>query len=137
MSEGITGRASPIMSIDDPHIRAAVEAAFDAYELAVTTNDVETLDALFWNDPRTLRYGATENLKGYEAIHAFRVARPGRGLQRTILDRSITTFGDEFAVANITFRRDGETRIGRQSQSWVCVDGQWRIVAAHVSWMDM
>ena len=38
-------------------------------------NDVDTLDALFRDDPRTIRYGATENLYGYGEIKAFRAAR--------------------------------------------------------------
>jgi len=122
--------------INDPATLAAVNAAFDEYERALTTNDVAVLDTLFWNSPHTLRYGATENLQGYEAIRAFRAQRPGKGLQRTVIDRSITTFGTGYAVANITFSREGEPRIGRQSQTWVRLDGQWRVVAAHVSWMD-
>jgi hypothetical protein len=31
--------------------------AFAAYETALVTNDVPTLEALFWDDPRTIRYG--------------------------------------------------------------------------------
>jgi hypothetical protein len=124
------------MLINDPATYAAVSAAFDAYEIALTTNDVATLDALFWNSPHTLRYGATENLHGYDEIRAFRAQRPGSKLMRTIVDRSITTFGHDYAVANITFTREGEARIGRQSQSWVKIDTAWRVVAAHVSWMD-
>jgi Protein of unknown function (DUF3225) len=124
------------MLIDETNTRADVEAVFDAYELALTTNNVAMLDTLFWNSPHTLRYGATENLKGYEAIREFRAARPGKGLMRTIVDRSITTFGTDYAVANITFTRPGEARIGRQSQTWVRMEDGWRVVAAHVSWMD-
>jgi hypothetical protein len=124
------------MLIDEPNTYTDVEAAFDAYELALTTNDVAMLDTLFWDSPKTLRYGATENLKGYEAIREFRAARPGKGLMRTIVDRSITTFGTDCAVANITFTRAGETRIGRQSQTWIRIERGWRVVAAHVSWMD-
>jgi hypothetical protein len=124
------------MLINDPATLAAVSAAFDAYEKALTSNDVAMLDTLFWNSPHTLRYGATENLQGYDAIRAFRAQRPGKGLMRTVVDRSITTFGYDHAVANITFTRDGEPRIGRQSQSWAKIDGDWRVVAAHVSWMD-
>ncbi|MGF6781556.1 oxalurate catabolism protein HpxZ [Paraburkholderia sp. GAS334] len=124
------------MHINEPATLAAVETAFDAYETALTTNDVATLDALFWNSPHTLRYGATENLQGYDAIREFRAQRPGKGLMRTIVSRSITVFGDGFATASIVFSRDGEPRLGRQSQSWVRIDGAWRVVAAHVSWMD-
>jgi hypothetical protein len=124
------------MLINDPATYAAVEKAFDTYEVALTTNDVATLDALFWNSPHTLRYGATENLQGYDAIREFRAKRPGKGLMRTIVDRSITTFGNDFAVANITFTRPDVSRIGRQSQTWVKVAEGWRVIAAHVSWMD-
>lgn len=123
-------------TINDPATLAAVEAAFDEYERALTTNDVPVLDTLFWNSSHTLRYGATENLQGYGAIREFRAKRPGKGLMRTVIDRSVTTFGTDFAVANITFSRKGEARVGRQSQTWVRMDGQWRVVAAHVSWMD-
>ncbi|HVE08141.1 MAG TPA: oxalurate catabolism protein HpxZ [Paraburkholderia sp.] len=124
------------MLINDPATFAAVSAAFDAYEKALTSNDVAMLDTLFWNSPHTLRYGATENLQGYDAIREFRAQRPGKGLMRTVLDRSVTTFGYDYAVANITFARDGEPRIGRQTQTWVKIGDDWRVVAAHVSWMD-
>lgn len=124
------------MRIDDPSVLAQVQSAFDAYEQALVGNDVAMLDRLFWNDPRTLRYGATENLVGYDAIQQFRAARPARGLQREIVTRHITSFGDDFAVASISFRRLGQARIGRQTQSWVRRPEGWRVVAAHVSWMD-
>lgn len=53
--------------------------------------------------PHTVRYGATENLYGYEAIRAFRAGRPAAGLARTILKTAITTYGDNMATANIEF----------------------------------
>ena len=37
-----------------------------------------TLDEMFRNDPRTIRYGATESLYGYEEIEAFPMGGPGR-----------------------------------------------------------
>jgi hypothetical protein len=125
-----------VNDINKPDVLAEVNAAFDAYEKALVTNDVEVLDALFFDSPHTLRYGATENLYGYDAIRAFRAARPGKGLARTVTARVVTTYGDAFAVASIEFHRDGEPRIGRQSQTWVKRPEGWRIVSAHVSWMD-
>jgi ketosteroid isomerase-like protein len=121
--------------INRPDVLAEVEALFDAYEQALVTNDVAVLDTLFFDSPHTLRYGATENLYGYEAIRAFRAARPGRGLARTVTARVVTTYGDACAVTNIEFRREGEPRIGRQSQTWVKMADGWRVVSAHVSWM--
>ncbi|WP_035996288.1 oxalurate catabolism protein HpxZ [Paraburkholderia caribensis] len=125
-----------MVEINRPDVLAEVNAAFDAYERALVSNDVAVLDALFFDSPHTLRYGATENLYGYEAIREFRAARPGKGLERTVTARVVTSYGDAFAVANIEFRRDGETRVGRQSQTWVRMPEGWRVVSAHVSWME-
>jgi len=124
------------MSIDDPATLAEVNAAFDRYEHALVTNDVAVLDELFWKSPTTLRYGAGEQLYGYEAIAAFRAARPSTGLARTITRRVVTTYGTQTATANIEFVREGNPRIGRQSQTWVKMPEGWRIVAAHVSNME-
>lgn len=124
---------SPAVNL--PAVLAEVEAVFDAYEKALVGNDVETLDRLFWASPHTLRYGAGENLYGYDAIRQFRQGRPAHNLARDITARSITTFGADCAVANIEFRRAGNPRIGRQTQTWVRMADGWRVVAAHVSLM--
>ena len=132
---GIAPVSAPL--INDPRTLAGLNEAFARYERALTGNDVSVLDELFWDSPHTLRYGAGEHLYGYASIQAFRRARPGKGLDRTILERSVTSFDDAYAVTNIVFGREGQTRLGRQTQSWVRIAGQWRIVAAHVSWMDL
>ncbi len=121
------------MQINLPHVLAAVQAAFDRYEHALVCNEVEVLDALFWNSPHTLRYGATENLYGYEAIQAFRAARPAQGLDRVCMHTVLTTYGEDFATANTEFQRAGSARAGRQSQTWMRTPAGWRVVAAHVS----
>lgn len=119
--------------INLPAVLAEVEAAFAAYERALVTNDVPVLDRLFWDSPHTLRYGAGENLYGYDAIRAFRQGRPAVNLEREITARAITTFGQDFAVANVEFRRAGSDRTGRQSQTWARLPEGWRVVSAHVS----
>jgi hypothetical protein len=45
----------------------------------------------------------------------------------------ITTFGRDAATAMTLFVREGSTRTGRQSQTWIRSAEGWRIVAAHVS----
>jgi hypothetical protein len=95
-----------MMDIDLPEIVAEVTAAFERYEQAVVSNDVGTLDALFRDDPRTIRYGATENLYGYDAIKRFRAARSPIGLARVLSKTVITTYGRDYAVASTLFRRD-------------------------------
>ncbi|TXN05195.1 oxalurate catabolism protein HpxZ [Methylobacterium sp. WL64] len=125
------------MIIDDPAVKAEVEAAFRIYETALTTNDVATLEALFRDDPRTIRYGAGENLYGMDAIRAFRRARSPSGLERVLAETVITTYGRDFATAMTLFTRDNAPgRTGRQSQTWVRFPEGWRVVAAHVSLIE-
>ncbi|KQU51229.1 hypothetical protein ASG72_15770 [Bosea sp. Leaf344] len=122
------------MIINDPAVLAEVEAAFAAYEAALGSNDVATLDRLFRNAPETLRYGVAENLYGYDEIAAFRSARSPVGLARTLERTVITSYGDSLATANTLYRRASMPgRIGRQSQTWVKFPEGWRVVAAHVS----
>ncbi len=123
------------MIVNDPATLADVEAVFERYEAALASNDVAVLDGLFHDSPHTLRYGVGENLYGFAEIAAFRQARPGGSPARRVIRRVITTYGTDFATANIEFQRDGGGRIGRQSQTWVRFAAGWRIVAAHVSLM--
>ena len=124
-----------MLEINLPAPLAELNHAFDVYEDALIHNKVDILDALFWNSVHTLRYGAKENLFGYAEIKAFRAARPGINLARDIVDRHIVTFGETMGVANVTFRRANEPRMGRQSQTWFKFADGWRVVSAHVSWM--
>ena len=121
------------MQINLAPVVAEVTEAFARYEQALVSNDVAVLDELFWNSAHTLRYGAGENLYGYDEIKAFRAGRPAAGLSREVLRTVITTYGTDFATANIEFRREGATRTGRQSQTWARTADGWRVVAAHVS----
>ena len=124
------------MRINDPDVLAEVEAAFARYEAALMSNDLEAMDALFWHSPLTIRFGPGQNLYGIEAIQAFRQGRVGGSPQRTLANTVITTFGDDFATANTEFQRAGAARPGRQSQAWARIDGEWRVVSAHVSMLS-
>ena len=125
------------MEIDRPEIVAEVKAAFERYEQALVANDVETLDALFRQDARTIRYGGSENLYGYGEIAAFRAARSPVGLARALSRTVITTYGRDHAVASTLFRRGSAPgKVGRQMQTWVRFAEGWRVVAAHVSVID-
>ena len=122
------------MQIDLPEVVAEVRAAFDRYEKALVSNDVVTLDEMFRNDSRTIRYGATENSYGYKEIEAFRAMRPSVGLARTLSKTVITTFGRDFAMASTLFHRTTASgKVGRMTQTWVRFDEGWRIVVGHVS----
>ena len=125
------------MDINLPDVLSEMQTAFSRYEDALVHNKVEVLDELFWSSEHTVRYGAAENLVGIEAIRAFRAARPSQGLARTLQHTVITTFGRGFATAMTEFRRDGSPKVGRQSQTWVRLPEGWRVVAAHVSVIDL
>ena len=74
------------MEINIPSVVAEVTAAFNRYEKALNSNDVATLDELFWNSPHTLRYGVGEQLYGYDQIAAFLAGRaPGFVVDRDLL----------------------------------------------------
>ena len=123
------------MRVNIPETLAEMTAAFAAYERALMANDLGALQALFWNSPLTIRFGPGQNLYGIEAITAFRAGRTGGSPQRTLANTVITTFGTDYATANTEFFRAGAAAPGRQSQAWARIDGAWKIVAAHVSFL--
>ena len=102
------------------------------------SNDVATLDALFHDDARTIRYGGAENLYGYDEIKAFRAARSPAGLARTLSKTVITHLWPRLRgrVDAVSPRRSTPGKVGRQMQTWVRFAEGWRIVAAHVSAID-
>lgn len=125
------------MDINHPETLAEVEAAFARYEAALVGNDVAVLDELFHAAPTTIRYGGGENLYGIEEIRAFRLARPSQGLDRTLEQTVITSYGRDMAVASTLFRRaNAPGKVGRQMQTWIRTPEGWRVVAAHVSVID-
>ena len=125
------------MDIDLPEVVAEVRAAFDRYEKALITNDLDVLNSIFRDDPRTIRYGIAENLYGHDQIKGFRQARAPVGLMRSTAQTVITTYGRDFAVASTLFRRETVPgKVGRQMQTWVRFPDGWHVVAAHVSLID-
>ena len=122
------------MEINNPAVVAEVTAHFHRYQDAIISNDVGVLNALFWDNARTIRYGTAENLYGHAEIAGFRATRTAAQHAREVTKEVVTTYGRDCATTNIEFTRSG--RIGRQSQAWVRMPEGWRIVAAHVSYMD-
>jgi ketosteroid isomerase-like protein len=123
------------MDINLPTVVNEVSAAFVEYERALVANDIEAMNALFWEAPETVRYGIAEIQHGGEAIRQWReTCKPvpaSRRLHRTV----VTTFGTDLATVSTEFTSDETDLIGRQMQTWArlgVADG-WKIVAAHVS----
>jgi len=125
------------MENDLPDVIAEVKTEFERYEQALVSNDVAALNKLFHNDPRTIRYGGSENRYGYSEIAAFRAARSPLGLERTLSRAVISSYGRYCAVASTLYHRaNAPEKVGRQMQTWVRFTEGWRIVAAHVSMID-
>jgi ketosteroid isomerase-like protein len=120
------------VAVDDPAVVAEVTAAFDAYEAALVAGDNETVCALFWSDPRTVRFGVADAQDGHAAIAAWRSTQgplPGRRLHGS----AVHTFGSDLAVVTTRFSYPGGAAEGRQTQTWVRFPEGWRVVSAHVS----
>jgi hypothetical protein len=120
------------LDVNRPDVVAEVKAVFDAYEAALVANDVEALDGFFWDSPEVVRFGVADRQHGASEIAAYRRragAPPPRSLENTV----VTTFGSDTAVVTTEFRTPGDTRVGRQSQTWIRIDDGWRVVSAHVS----
>jgi len=93
----------------------------------------ETLNHWFLDDHRTVRFGVAEEQWGAEQVRRWREGSPTVPPGRTLDQTTISTYGPATAVVTTLFRYPGRTCVGRQSQTWIHVDGGWRIVNAHVS----
>jgi hypothetical protein len=124
-----------MLEIDIPEVLSSLVATFDAYERALTGNDIDALNELFWDDPSTVRFGTrdAERQYGHAEIAAFRIRRGAVNQQRMLRNQRITTFGRDVGITNTEFIVAGSEKVGRQSQTWIRTDGGWRIVSAHVS----
>jgi hypothetical protein len=114
---------------------AEVRDAFERYEAALLANHVDELDAWFWDDERTVRYGIQEALYGHEDIAAWRARAEPVPRTRRLQNVVITTFDDRFATVDCEFSNGDQAVRGRQSQTWVRFADGWKVVSAHVSTM--
>jgi hypothetical protein len=127
------------MEVNKPEIVAEVMAAFVEYERALVANEVDTMNALFWHTPETVRYGIAEVQHGGDAIRAWRASCEPVPASRRLYRTVVTTFGADYATVSTEFTSDATALLGRQMQSWARVGTAseahhgWKIVAAHVS----
>lgn len=120
-----------------PDVVAEVRARFERYEQALVDKNVEVLDDTFWKSPYTVRLAPTEHGYGFDAIHAHRVRRPpGPGTKEVRRRLEILTLGRDIATVNLEYKVRGRDQIGRQSQAWVRFPEGWKVISAHVSWVD-
>jgi ketosteroid isomerase-like protein len=127
------------MTYSQNDLIAELTQLYQIYETALCSNDLATLDALFWESAEVVRFGATENLYGIDEIRQFRQDRPTQDLAREISHLTVVPFGEDTAAITLEFRRTikGVVRSGRQSQFWRKFPQGWRIVSAHVSLLPL
>ena len=123
---------TPGAEIDLPDVVAKARAVLDEYETALMSADTPVLDRIFWADPRTVRFGITENGFGHDAIRAFR-ATVRSYAQRVRQRVQVTTFGRDFACTTIVYERVGSGSIGRETKIMARFPDGWHVVSAHVS----
>jgi hypothetical protein len=125
-----------MLEVNLPDVLEELRQAFQSYERALIDNDIEGLNALFWDSELTLRYGVRELLYSHGEIAKFRRERGAVDQRRTLRNTRITAFGRDFGVANTEYLAHATGKIGRQSQTWVRTGQGWKIVAAHVSFLE-
>ncbi len=122
--------------VNRPEVVDEVTAAFEAYERALLANDVEAMNEVFWDDPRTVRFGIAEIQYGADTIAAWRRTASPVPTSRRVGPVTVTSFGADVAVVDCEFSDDEQRGRGRQSQTWVRFADGWHIVSAHVSLID-
>ena len=110
-----------------------VTALSDEYEAALVGNDLASIDAVFWDSPDLLRYGVADMQTGFAAVVAWRAQAAPVSPTRQMLDRTVQELATGVVAVDITYRYADDTKLGRQSQTWVRRPEGWRIVRAHVS----
>lgn len=120
------------MDVNRPDVVAEVRAVFDAYETVLLANDLDALDAAFWDDDRVVRFAFGTVQLGASAVAAGRRAAPRQTPPRTLDHLTITTYGTDVASVFAVFRLDDASLV-HQSQTWVWFGDSWRVTAAHVS----
>lgn len=106
-------------------------AAFMRYERALMANEVPVLDELFADAASTVRSDGGRAILGFEQIAAFRAGRatpPARWLEQVFVSMHSAALA---TVVAQSVRADGGR--GVQTQVWQLVDGEWKVITAHVS----
>lgn len=121
------------MEHNDPEVVAEVSALFSAYEAALVVRDLTAMAYAFDDSADLVRFGINDEQRGPEALARWRASQGPIPPGRTCTETVVSTFGRDVAVVTTRFRYPGHPFVGRQSQTWVRIDGTWRIVHAHVS----
>lgn len=116
-----------------PEVVAEITKIFYEYEQALMTNHVENLNQYFWQDERVTRYGIADRQFGINELIAYRQATPAPDFTRILENLRVITVDESMAICQVEFVRNDITLRGFQTQTWIKMEGVWRIVSAHVS----
>lgn len=119
--------------INKPEVVAEVLAAADQFECALSENDLDAMDELFWNSPLTVRYGPNGSNYGHESISTYRKGTPKGTRTRIIVKKVVATYDDDFGTSSFEYSYADSPKTGRRMQTWVRTDDGCRIAGAHVS----
>ena len=122
------------LSEKDKHAtESQIRAAFDRYEIALMSNDIDTMMDLFWNSSETTRLTASGGAYGLDEIQAFRSNRSTDDITRKLTRIEITALTVDVGYANAEYKRVHSGRVGAQSHVWIRTSAGWKIASAHVS----
>ena len=110
-----------------------VTALFQAYEQALSAGDLDYLDASFDDSDELVRFGINDMQRGPEELRKWRATNGAVPRGRKLSETVVATYGSNVAVVSTLFSYPDRRFVGRQSQTWLRDDGEWRIVHAHVS----
>jgi hypothetical protein len=70
-----------------------------------------------------VRFGLADRQEGFAEVSAFRRSLARQTLPRGLRNTVVTTFGTDVGAVTTEFRPEGDDRLGRQSQTWLRIDG--------------
>jgi hypothetical protein len=131
---------------EHPDAVAEVTTLFERYERDLVANDVDAMDAAFWDDPRVVRYGIAEVQVGMDAIRTWRRTATPVPATRRVTSRHVLALAQDvppsFPVREQSLTAHCSVRVRQMTcrvpdrqiiETWRRIDGAWRIVRAHVS----
>lgn len=110
-----------------------IDSFFD-YEYALNTNNIDALNCFFFFHEISVRYGAKESLYGHDSISLFRKSREPNDAQRILLKNRFIIYGDSVGIVTTEFIRHKSN--GRQTQIWIRDAKRWKILSAHISFIE-
>ena len=124
------------MSDDDEGLSvdaAEVSLLSDEYEAALMRNDLDAMNAAFWDSPAVLRFGISDMQFGFDDVVAWRRSATPVSADRWTITKTVLALAPGVVAVDLTFQNGHAPMLGRQSQTWVRRPEGWRIARAHVS----